>query len=249
MAWYRTGTLQVTNGSTTVTGTGTQFTLSKGRAGDNIVIAGIDNEIASVNSDISITLAVAFSGPTDTGITDWAIIPTQSRTAEMNDAVAELVSNTSALASHISIVDDTVVLDGDVTGNASTATKLATGRTISLTGDATGTSAAFDGSGNLSLAVILANSGATAGTYKCVTVDAKGRVTAGSNPTTLAGFGITDGITAASAASTYLPLAGGALRGTRWHLCYILRDIGGKWRGQLGQWSSLSGPRRQSILA
>ena len=35
-------------------------------------------------------------------------------------------------------------------------------------------------------------SGVTAGTYKSVTVDAKGHVTAGSNPTTLSGYGITD---------------------------------------------------------
>lgn len=38
----------------------------------------------------------------------------------------------------------------------------------------------------------LSNSGATAGTYRSVTVDAKGRVTAGTNPTTLSGYGITD---------------------------------------------------------
>jgi len=46
----------------------------------------------------------------------------------------------------------------------------------------------------------LSTTGVTAGTYKSVTVDAKGRVTAGTNPTTLAGYGITDtlvkGITA-----------------------------------------------------
>lgn len=35
-------------------------------------------------------------------------------------------------------------------------------------------------------------SGVTAGTYKSLTVDANGHVTAGTNPTTLAGFGITD---------------------------------------------------------
>lgn len=34
--------------------------------------------------------------------------------------------------------------------------------------------------------------GVPAGTYKSVTVDTKGRVTAGTNPTTLAGYGITD---------------------------------------------------------
>lgn len=43
-------------------------------------------------------------------------------------------------------------------------------------------------------AVTLANSGATAGTYKSVTVDAKGRVTSGTNPTTLSGYGITDAV-------------------------------------------------------
>ena len=37
-----------------------------------------------------------------------------------------------------------------------------------------------------------ANSGVTAGTYKSVTVDGKGHVTAGTNPTTLEGYGITD---------------------------------------------------------
>lgn len=36
------------------------------------------------------------------------------------------------------------------------------------------------------------NSGVTAGTYKSVTVNAAGHVTAGTNPTTLAGYGITD---------------------------------------------------------
>lgn len=36
------------------------------------------------------------------------------------------------------------------------------------------------------------NSGVTAGTYKSVTVNAQGHVTGGTNPTTLAGYGITD---------------------------------------------------------
>ena len=72
---------------------------------------------------------------------------------------------------------------GSCTGNAATATKWATGRTIALTGDVTGTSAAFDGSAALSFAATLANSGVTAGTYTKVTVDAKGRVTTGSSMT------------------------------------------------------------------
>ena len=70
---------------------------------------------------------------------------------------------------------------GSCTGNAATATKWATGRTIALTGDVSGTSAAFDGSAAISFATTLANSGVTAGTYSKVSVDAKGRVTAGAS--------------------------------------------------------------------
>lgn len=70
-------------------------------------------------------------------------------------------------------------ITGTVTGNADTATKLATGRTIGMTGDVTWTSPAFDGSGNITAAATLANSGVTAGTYGKVTVNAKGLVTAG----------------------------------------------------------------------
>ena len=50
------------------------------------------------------------------------------------------------------------------------------------------------------------NSGVTAGTYKKVTVNAAGHVTSGENPTTLAGYGITDAEakgTASSAVSTH----------------------------------------------
>ena len=78
-----------------------------------------------------------------------------------------------------------------VAGNSDSAIKLATARTISTTGDATW-AVSFDGSANVSSVITLANSGASAGTYRSVTVDSKGRVTSGANPTTLAAYGITD---------------------------------------------------------
>ena len=77
-------------------------------------------------------------------------------------------------------------------GTADSATKLSTARSISMTGDVTWSIASFDGSANVTAAGTLANSGVTAGTYRSVTVDAKGRVTAGTSPTTLSDYGITD---------------------------------------------------------
>lgn len=47
---------------------------------------------------------------------------------------------------------------------------------------------------NRTWTVDLATSGVGAGTYRSVTVDVYGRVTGGSNPTTLAGYGITDAV-------------------------------------------------------
>lgn len=100
---------------------------------------------------------------------------------------------------------------GDVEGNAASATKLANSRTLSISGDGTG-SASFDGSDNADISFTLADSGVTAGTYTKVIVDGKGRVTTGDNlvasdipnldwskittgkPTTLAGYGITDAL-------------------------------------------------------
>lgn len=72
---------------------------------------------------------------------------------------------------------DTWALDNStyITGNQS----------ITISGDASG-------SGTTSIALTLANSGVTAGDYTKVTVNGKGIVTSGSNPTTLAGYNISD---------------------------------------------------------
>jgi hypothetical protein len=88
------------------------------------------------------------------------------------------------------------------------ATKLATARTLSISGAASG-SASFDGSANANIVLTLADSGAVADTYTKVTINAKGQVTGGSalgatdipgldwgkiitgKPNSLAGYGIT----------------------------------------------------------
>lgn len=70
-------------------------------------------------------------------------------------------------------------LNQNTTGSSA---KWTTARTLSFTGDATG-SGSVDGSANVATALTLANSGITAGTYTKLTVDAKGRAISG---TTLA---------------------------------------------------------------
>lgn len=124
----------------------------------------------------------------------------------------------------------------DSSKNVLSASKLTTARTITLTGDVTG-SVSFDGTANASITATIASNSVTlgtdttgnyvadatagngivitgtvgegwnptisltdvgiAGTYKNVTVDAQGRVTAGTNPTTISGYGITDAYTKA----------------------------------------------------
>lgn len=73
----------------------------------------------------------------------------------------------------------TSLIGGSVDGNAGTATKLATARTISVSGDADG-SASFDGSANADIAITLDTVNSNVGTYTKVTINAKGLATAGS---------------------------------------------------------------------
>jgi len=85
---------------------------------------------------------------------------------------------------------------GSVSGNAGTATALATARNIALSGDATGT-ASFDGTANATISTTLATVNSNVGTYTKVTINAKGLATAGSQaslsdlsaPTGSFGFG------------------------------------------------------------
>ncbi|WP_312398193.1 hypothetical protein, partial [Chryseobacterium sp.] len=71
----------------------------------------------------------------------------------------------------------TGTLSLNTTGSAA---KLTTPRTITVTGDGSW-SVTFDGSANVSSALTLSDTGVTPGTYNRVSVDSKGRVTAGTN--------------------------------------------------------------------
>lgn len=71
-------------------------------------------------------------------------------------------------------------ISGSITGNAGTATALATARNLSLTGDATATLSSFNGTANVSAALTLATVNSNVGTFTKLTVNAKGLVTAAS---------------------------------------------------------------------
>lgn len=112
------------------------------------------------------------------------------------------------------------IVKGGASGAVETADKLTVPRTISISGDGTG-STTFDGSQDVTISLALSDTAVTAGTYTKVTVDSKGRVTKGENiaitdvtglqdkissietsvsgkadkSTTLAGYGITNAYT------------------------------------------------------
>jgi hypothetical protein len=89
--WYDVGTISVTNGSTTVTGSGTDF-ISGVQVGEGLYIGGDLYEIAVINSSTQLTLADAYLGSTATG-QDYKIIPTQSLVADLSSGVADLISD------------------------------------------------------------------------------------------------------------------------------------------------------------
>ncbi len=75
MAWYNGGTVTVTNGSTVVTGAGTDFVNNVSARDAFALIGGNPNEIASVDSKTQLTLARPWLGATANGVS-YVIQPT-----------------------------------------------------------------------------------------------------------------------------------------------------------------------------
>ncbi len=75
MAWYTTGTVSLTNGSTAVYGTGTAW-VSTGslNAGDIFDVGGVLYQVASIQSDTQLTLSTAYLGVTN-ATASYSIIP------------------------------------------------------------------------------------------------------------------------------------------------------------------------------
>jgi hypothetical protein len=173
-------------------GTGQDFSSSSGiiKVSGGTFSAG---SAISLTSEVSGTLPIANGG---TGGTTAAgartglglgSIATQDITnvtltgGTINDVV---IGGSTPAAANFTTIGASGAITGDLTGNADTATALATGRTIGMTGDMTWTSASFDGTGNVTGAGTLATVNSNVGQFgtttaiPVVTVNAKGLVTA-----------------------------------------------------------------------
>jgi len=118
------------------------------------------------------------------------------RSQSVNGAYLVNFSNPVYVEASTNTANTAVIRDGSgnfsagtitaaLAGNATTATTLATGRTIGITGDLTYTSPSFNGSGNVTAAGTLATVNSNVGSFTnaSVTVNAKGLVTAVSSGT------------------------------------------------------------------
>ena len=97
--WYRTGTVSVTNGSTTVTGSGTSWIAGVGIGEAFYGPDGRIYEIANIVSATQLTLGSAYLGSNQTG-QSYQIVPTQSYIRDLAAQAAQLVADYAGIASN-----------------------------------------------------------------------------------------------------------------------------------------------------
>ena len=117
---------------------------------------------------------------TSTERTNWGTAYTHSQAAH---APSNAEKNQNAF-SNVKVGSTTVAAD-----TATDTLTLIAGANVTITPDANADSITIAATDTV---YTHPNSGVTAGTYRSVTVNAQGHVTAGTNPTTLSGYGITD---------------------------------------------------------
>jgi hypothetical protein len=159
--WTGTVFVYITSGAVdSVNGLTGVVVLNKGHVG----LGNVDNTADAAKNVLSATKLTTARTIGVSGITG---------TAQNFDGSANVVIPITAVPANI--LTGTAAIN--TTGSAG---QLATARTISVTGDAAW-SVSFDGSANATGALALAPTGVAAGTWDQVTVDSKGRVTAGAN--------------------------------------------------------------------
>jgi len=142
-----------------------------------------NNLIVKSGSTTSITLSGANTTLAGTlAVTDATTLNGAVTVSGSNNMTIDAGNLT--LSSGSATIGGTLSVTGEITGNASTATKLATARTITIDGDVDATATSFDGTGNITLTTTLDTVNSNVGSFgsatavPVVTVNAKGLVTA-----------------------------------------------------------------------
>ncbi|NCG69517.1 hypothetical protein GWK93_00555, partial [Vibrio parahaemolyticus] len=93
--WYNAGTVSATNGSTTITGSGTAFVANL-RVGDGFLAPdGRLYLIQSIASDTQLSIARNYIGSNVSGSADWWGVPVQGYVRDLADRVQQLISEAS----------------------------------------------------------------------------------------------------------------------------------------------------------
>lgn len=159
--WTGTTFVYITSGAVdSVNGLTGVVVLNKSHVG----LSNVDNTADAAKNVLSATKWAAPRTITLSGVT----------------ATVQTIDGTGNVTIPITAVPATLLTGTAAINTIGSAAKLTTPRTIAASGDATWATT-FDGSANVTSALTLAATGVAAGTYDQVTVDAKGRVTAGTN--------------------------------------------------------------------
>lgn len=159
--WTGTTFVYITSGAVdSVNGLTGVVVLNKSHVG----LSNVDNTADAAKSVLSASKWTAARTITLSGVT----------------STAQTIDGSGNVAIPVTAVPATLLTGTAAINTTGSAAKLTTARTISASGDATWATT-FDGSANVTSALTLAATGVAAGTYDEVTVDAKGRVVAGSN--------------------------------------------------------------------
>ena len=187
---------------TNVTGTAAGLT-----AGNVTTNANLTGDVTSVGNATSIAAGVIVNADINASaaIDDTKLATIATALKVSNSATTAASANTaSAIVARDASGDFTAgTVTAALTGNSSTATALATGRTIAITGDLAYTSPSFDGTGNVTAAGTLATV-ATAGTtgsstaIPVITINVKGLTTSITTAVVVAPAGTLTGSTLAS---------------------------------------------------